>query len=91
MKRNTTLLKAIMTVIEDSSKEYENLESIGALLVKNDPALSFEAIRHHLALLVDRGLLTGGGNSGWRLTADGHDFLESIPAEVPGGFRRLEV
>ena len=82
MKRDQDLLWGILAVLEASEKGDENDDSIAQALGKTHPEVNFDAIRHHLELLYDRGLATQHGAGSWRITDSGHDAVASNPAHV---------
>ncbi|SEA64350.1 MULTISPECIES: winged-helix domain-containing protein [Paraburkholderia] len=89
MKRDQDLLWGILAVLEASEKGDENDDSIAAALGKTHPDVSFEAIRHHLLLLDDRGLAVQHGAGNWRITDIGHNAVASNPAHVTHMHTRL--
>jgi predicted transcriptional regulator len=43
--------------------------------------IEVQVVRHHLHLLQDKGLVQVAENSFWRLTNQGHDYLEGSPEQ----------
>lgn len=80
MKRDQDLMWGILAVLEASEKGEENDDSIAVELLKTHPNVNFEAIRHHLLLLDDRGLAVQHGAGNWRITDVGHNAVASNPA-----------
>lgn len=76
MKRDLMLMEAIL----------------GQLLLAPDPLIGTNGIaqrlnvdlpvvRHHLNLLQDKGLVQEADNGVWRLTNQGHDYVEGAPEQ----------
>jgi len=82
MKRDQDLLWGILAVLEASENRQENDDAIAAALAVTHPDVSFEAIRHHLTLLDDRGLAIPSGAGNWRITDAGHNAVATNPAHV---------
>jgi repressor of nif and glnA expression len=75
MKRDLMLMEAVLGQLLQSPDPAMGTSSIAQRL--NADQL---AVRHHLHLLQDRGLVQEAENGVWRLTSQGHDYLEG-PAE----------
>ncbi|WP_322073346.1 hypothetical protein [Burkholderia cepacia] len=78
MKRNAALLVEILIALQDSP--YEELTTVDlrdTLKETTHSEYSVSEVRHHAHLLGDRGLVDSS-NRGHRLTASGHDYLESV-------------
>jgi predicted transcriptional regulator len=43
--------------------------------------MELQMVRHHLHLLQDKGLVQLSENSFWRLTNQGHDYMEGSPEQ----------
>lgn len=75
MKRDLMLLEAVLGQLLHSPDPLMGTSSIARRLNVDLPV-----IRHHLHLLQDRGLVQETEQGVWRLTNQGHDYLEG-PAE----------
>lgn len=76
MKRDQMLMEAILGQLLQSPDPLIGTSSIVQRLNVELPV-----IHHHLNLLQDRGLVQESKNGAWRLTNQGHDYLEGIPEE----------
>ena len=75
MKRDLMLLEAVLGQLLQSPDPMMGTSSIAQRLNVDLPV-----ILHHLHLLQDRGLVQETENGVWRLTNQGHDYLEG-PSE----------
>jgi Mn-dependent DtxR family transcriptional regulator len=75
MKRDLMLLEAVLGQLLQSPDPLMGTSSIAQRLNVELPV-----ILHHLHLLQDRGLVQETENGVWRLTNQGHDYLDG-PAE----------
>lgn len=76
MKRDQMLMEAILGQLLQSPDPLVGTSNIGQKLNVELPI-----IRHHLNLLQDRGLVQEAENGGWRLTNQGHDYVEGAPEQ----------
>lgn len=75
MKRDDTLMKAILQALEDHDGEYMSANRIRETLA-GDNAAKQEAVTHHIRLLDDRGLVSLMEHGRVRLTWEGHEALK---------------
>lgn len=75
MKRDLMLLEAILGQLLQSPDPLMTTSNIVQRLNAEHPV-----VRHHLNLLQDKGLVQETENGVWRLTNQGHDYLEG-PSE----------
>jgi repressor of nif and glnA expression len=54
---------------------------IGASGIAQGLNIELAIVRHHLHLLQDKGLVQTVDNSFWRLTNQGHDYMEGSPEQ----------
>lgn len=76
MRRDQMLMEAILGQLLQSPDPLVGTSSIGQRLNVDQPAIS-----HHLRLLQDKGWVEEADNGVWRLTNQGHDYLEGNPAQ----------
>lgn len=77
MKRDLMLMEAILGQMLQSPDPQMNTSSIAQRL-NAEPAI----VRHHLHLLSDKGLAQELDSGVWRLTSQGHDYLEGSPDQA---------
>ncbi len=75
MRRDQMLMEAILGQLLQSPDPLMGASHIAQRLNVEPPV-----IRHHLHLLQDKGLVQETENGVWRLTNQGHDYVEG-PAE----------
>ncbi|TGP43459.1 hypothetical protein EN871_16760 [bacterium M00.F.Ca.ET.228.01.1.1] len=75
MKRDDTLMKAILQALEDDDGGYITANRIRETLA-GDSAAKQDAVTHHIRLLEDRGLVSVFEHGRVRLTWDGHEALK---------------
>jgi predicted transcriptional regulator len=76
MKRDQMLMEAILGQLLQSPEPQIGSSSIAQRLNVERPV-----VRHHLNLLQDRGLVQESENGVWRLTNQGHDYMEGTPEQ----------
>lgn len=76
MKRDRMLMEAILGQLLQAPDPMMGGSSIAQRLNVELPL-----IRHHLNLLQDKGWIQESENNVWRLTNQGHDYLEGNPGE----------
>lgn len=76
MKRDQMLMEAILGQLLQSPDPLIGTSSIAQRLNVELPV-----VRHHLHLLQDKGLVQETENSVWRLTNQGHDYVEGAPEQ----------
>lgn len=74
MKRDHMLMEAILGQLLQSPDPLIGTSSIAQRL-----KVDMHVIRHHLHLLQDRALVQESETGVWRLTNQGHDYLEGVP------------
>ena len=76
MKRDPDYLREILFKVEESETDI--------LAIRRTLGMSSKQRKkvHHIELLCDAGLLVQVSDSGYRLTFQGHDFLDSIRDET---------
>jgi Mn-dependent DtxR family transcriptional regulator len=84
---------AFFSIEEAMKRDQMLMEAIlGQLLLSPDPLIGTSSIaqrlnvelpvvRHHLNLLQDKGLVQESENGVWRLTNQGHDYVEGTPEQ----------
>jgi Mn-dependent DtxR family transcriptional regulator len=77
MKRDLMLMEAILGQLLQSPDPLIGSSSIAQRLKMELPV-----VRHHLNLLQDKGLVQESENSVWRLTNQGHDYMEGYPEQA---------
>ncbi len=82
MKRDAEYLRQIVLEMEDSESN--------VVVLRNYIGMRGEHLKrwHHFELLCDAGLVRRVSDSGFRLTADGHDFAEAV--RDPGRWRKMQ-
>jgi Mn-dependent DtxR family transcriptional regulator len=76
MKRDQMLMEAILGQLLQSPEPLIGTSSIVQRLNVELPV-----VRHHLNLLQDKGLVQESENGVWRLTNQGHDYMEGTPEQ----------
>jgi Mn-dependent DtxR family transcriptional regulator len=76
MKRDQMLMEAILGQLLLSPEPLIGTSSIAQRLNVELPV-----VRHHLNLLQDKGLVQDAENGVWRLTNQGHDYMEGAPEQ----------
>jgi predicted ArsR family transcriptional regulator len=76
MKRDLMLMEAILGHLYKSSEAW-----LGANAIALGLNVDKQMVRHHLDLLQDKGILQSGDGNLWRLTNQGHDYLEGTPEQ----------
>lgn len=76
MKRDQMLMEAILGQLLQSPDPLVGTKGIAQRL-----NLELPVIRHHLNLLQDKGWVQEPEHSVWRLTNQGHDYLEGTPEQ----------
>lgn len=76
MRRDQMLMEAILGQLLQSPDPLMGTTSIAQRLNVELPV-----IRHHLHLLQDKGLVQESENGVWRLTNQGHDYVEGTPEQ----------
>jgi Mn-dependent DtxR family transcriptional regulator len=76
MKRDQMLMEAILGQLLQSPEPLVGTSSIAQRLNVELPV-----VRHHLNLLQDKGLVQESENGVWRLTNQGHDYMEGTPEQ----------
>lgn len=76
MKRDLMLMEAILVHLLQSPEA-----QLGANGIAQALNIEPQAIRHHLYLLQDKGLVQSADTGFWRLTNQGHDYLEGNPEQ----------
>jgi predicted transcriptional regulator len=74
MKRDQMLMEAILAHLLQSPEP-----QIGTNGFAQGLKIELPIVRHHLHLLLDKGLVQVSENSFWRLTNQGHDYMEGTP------------
>ena len=77
MKRDLMLMEAILGQFLQSPDPVIGPTTIARRLNVETPL-----IRHHLHLLRDKGLVQDTENDGWRMTNQGHDYVEGVPEKT---------
>jgi Mn-dependent DtxR family transcriptional regulator len=77
MKRDLMLMEAILGQLLQSPDPM-----IGASSIAQRLKMELPIVRHHLNLLQDKGLVQESENSVWRLTNQGHDYMEGYSEQV---------
>jgi len=77
MKRDLMLMEAILGQLLHSPDPLIGTSSIAQRLKTALPI-----VRHHLNLLQDKGLVHELENGVWRLTNQGHDYMEGSPEQA---------
>ena len=77
MRRDQMLMEAILGQLLQSPDPMMGTSSIVQRLNVELPA-----IRHHLNLLRDKELVQEAENGAWRLTNQGHDYVEGAPIQA---------
>jgi Mn-dependent DtxR family transcriptional regulator len=77
MKRDLMLMEAILGQLLQSPDPL-----IGTSTIAQRLKVELPIVRHHLNLLQDKGLVQESENSAWRLTNQGHDYLEGAPQQA---------
>jgi Mn-dependent DtxR family transcriptional regulator len=76
MRRDQMLMEAILGQLLQSPDPLVGTNNIAQRLNVELPV-----IRHHLHLLQDKGWVQEPENGAWRLTNQGHDYLEGTPEQ----------
>ena len=76
MKRDQMLMEAILGQLLQSPDPLIGTSSIAQRLNMELPV-----VRHHLNLLQDKGLVQEPEQGAWRLTNQGHDYVEGAPEQ----------
>lgn len=76
MRRDQMLMEAILGQLLQSPDPLVGTSAIAQRLNAEQ-----HAIGHHLRLLQDKGWVQESDNGFWRLTNDGHDYLEGNPSQ----------
>lgn len=76
MKRDLMLMEAILGHLFKSPEA-----QIGTNAIAQGLNMETQVIRHHLHLLQDKGLVQNSEGGLWRLTNQGHDYLEGTPEQ----------
>lgn len=76
MKRDQMLMEAILGQLLQSPDPLTGTSNIVQRL-----NVALPVVHHHLNLLQDRGLVQESKNDAWRLTNQGHDYLEGTPEQ----------
>lgn len=71
MKRDLMLMEAILGQLLQSPDPL-----VGTTTIARRLNLELPVIRHHLQLLRDKGLVHESEIDGWRMTNQGHDYVE---------------
>ena len=74
MKRDLMLMEAILGQLLQSPDPL-----VGTTMISRRLNVELPIIRHHLSLLRDRGLVQEPESDGWRMTNQGHDYVEGTP------------
>jgi repressor of nif and glnA expression len=77
MKRDRMLMEAILAHLQKSPEAQIGTSAIAQGLNTGE----LQVIRHHLHLLQDKGLVQISENNFWRLTNQGHDYMEGTPEQ----------
>lgn len=77
MRRDQMLMEAILGQLLQSPEPLVGTNSIAQRL-----NLELPVVRHHLNLLQDKGLVLESENGAWRLTNQGHDYMEGAPEQA---------
>lgn len=76
MKRDQMLMEAILGQLLQAPEPLLGTNGIAQRLNTELPI-----VRHHLHLLQDKGLVQESENGFWRLTNQGHDYVEGPPGQ----------
>ncbi|MEN3296067.1 MAG: hypothetical protein V7642_5320 [Burkholderiales bacterium] len=76
MKRDRMLMEAILGHLLKSPEPL-----IGTSAIAQALNIELPIIRHHLHLLQDKGLVQVAETTFWRLTNQGHDYMEGAPEQ----------
>ena len=77
MKRDLMLMEAILGQFLQSPDPL-----MGPTTIARRLNVELPVIRHHLHLLRDNGLVQDVENDGWRMTNQGHDYVEGTPEKT---------
>ena len=77
MKRDQMLMEAILGQLLQSPDPL-----IGNTNIAQRLNVELPVVRHHLNLLQDKGLVQESENGVWRLTNQGHDYVEGSPEQT---------
>jgi len=77
MKRDQMLMEAILGQLLQSPDPL-----IGNTNIAQRLNVELPIVRHHLNLLQDKGLVQESENGVWRLTNQGHDYMEGSPEQT---------
>lgn len=77
MKRDLMLMEAILGQLLQSPDPL-----VGTTTIARRLNVELPVVRHHLQLLRDKGYAHESENEGWRMTNQGHDYVEGSPVDA---------